>query len=190
MSSPPFNFPPNPVLPIQPSRKHIHTYSCRSNLSSQPYQFVRPIHSFIQAAGFKARLTGGASKDSRWPDTLQWLVTDKPLPYYAPPSPASVSVETPGDSATVNRSALAFLQYTSGSTGDPKGVKITHGNIAHNLGAVVRELKAGTETVVVSWLPQVHMRMGGRAGDGTRPLARQYGEMRHDICANTKNMPI
>lgn len=58
-------------------------------------------------------------------------------------------------SAGLDRSSLAFLQYTSGSTGDPKGVKISHGNLAHNLGAIIKELRAGEETVVVSWLPQV-----------------------------------
>lgn len=58
----------------------------------------------------------------------------------------------------VGRSSLAFLQYTSGSTGDPKGVKITHGNLAHNLSAIVEELRAGEDTIVVSWLPQVRGR--------------------------------
>ncbi|KAG5176560.1 hypothetical protein JKP88DRAFT_347140 [Tribonema minus] len=41
----------------------------------------------------------------------------------------------------VDRAKLAFLQYTSGSTSDPKGVKISHGNLAHNLSLIVRELQ-------------------------------------------------
>lgn len=51
---------------------------------------------------------------------------------------------------------LAFLQYTSGSTSDPKGVMISHGNLSHNLTIITNELNASDKTVVVSWLPQYH----------------------------------
>jgi acyl-CoA synthetase (AMP-forming)/AMP-acid ligase II len=34
----------------------------------------------------------------------------------------------------IDRSTLMLLQYTSGSTGDPKGVMISHGNLLHNAG--------------------------------------------------------
>ena len=51
---------------------------------------------------------------------------------------------------------VAFLQYTSGSTSDPKGVMISHANLDHNLQLIHAGLNAGTDTVVVSWLPQYH----------------------------------
>lgn len=51
---------------------------------------------------------------------------------------------------------VAFLQYTSGSTSEPKGVMITHGNLAHNLSIITNELQATDDTIVVSWLPQYH----------------------------------
>lgn len=51
---------------------------------------------------------------------------------------------------------IAFLQYTSGSTSHPKGVVITHGNIAANL-AMIREAFAQSEAnSTVSWLPLHH----------------------------------
>src|SRR5580698_3483258 len=49
-------------------------------------------------------------------------------------------------------SKILFLQYTSGSTRDPKGVMVTHENILHN-GPLVIDHPA---PVVVSWLPQYH----------------------------------
>ncbi|XYH99926.1 alpha/beta fold hydrolase [Sorangium sp. So ce1128] len=51
---------------------------------------------------------------------------------------------------------LAFLQYTSGSTGTPRGVMLTHGNLMHNLDAmhVLYETDAGTRSAL--WLPLYH----------------------------------
>ena len=51
---------------------------------------------------------------------------------------------------------IAFLQYTSGSTGSPKGVVLTHENLLANLRAMGRAVKAGPEDVFVSWLPLYH----------------------------------
>jgi acyl-CoA synthetase (AMP-forming)/AMP-acid ligase II/1-acyl-sn-glycerol-3-phosphate acyltransferase len=51
---------------------------------------------------------------------------------------------------------VAFLQYTSGSTSEPKGVIIAHENLAHNLTLIITGLKAKDDTIVVSWLPQYH----------------------------------
>ena len=48
----------------------------------------------------------------------------------------------------------AFLQYTSGSTGDPRGVIVTHGNIVANITAMQRAFLSGSAGV--SWLPAYH----------------------------------
>lgn len=51
---------------------------------------------------------------------------------------------------------LAFLQYTSGSTGNPKGVMLTHANLLANIRAMGKVVVAGPQDVFVSWLPLYH----------------------------------
>jgi 1-acyl-sn-glycerol-3-phosphate acyltransferase len=51
---------------------------------------------------------------------------------------------------------IAFLQYTSGSTGNPKGVVLTHANLVANIRAMGEAVQAGPNDVFVSWLPLYH----------------------------------
>ncbi|WP_052045881.1 type I polyketide synthase [Candidatus Paracaedibacter symbiosus] len=52
---------------------------------------------------------------------------------------------------------IAFLQYTSGSTGDPKGVAISHSNILDNARLIRPAYGLDKENVtIVSWLPPYH----------------------------------
>ena len=77
--------------------------------------------------------------DADYISSLPWLVTEE-------------FVETiPGEIPNGGSNVL-FLQYTSGSTRDPKGVMVTHENIFHNCPLVIRH----DAPVVVSWLPQYH----------------------------------
>lgn len=50
-----------------------------------------------------------------------------------------------------------YLAAFPGSTSEPKGVMITHSNLANNLKLIVKGLSAIDDTVVVSWLPQVRI---------------------------------
>ncbi|MFQ5350764.1 MAG: AMP-binding protein, partial [Thermoanaerobaculia bacterium] len=51
---------------------------------------------------------------------------------------------------------VAFLQFTSGSTSDPKGVILSHANLLANLRAIDGSLDLGPKDTVVSWLPLYH----------------------------------
>ncbi len=51
---------------------------------------------------------------------------------------------------------IALLQYTSGSTGNPKGVTLDHGNLLANIRAYGRAVQVTPADLVVSWLPLYH----------------------------------
>ena len=51
---------------------------------------------------------------------------------------------------------IAFIQYTSGSTGQPKGVALTHANLLANIRAMAQAIAATPDDVFVSWLPLYH----------------------------------
>ncbi|BAZ08803.1 amino acid adenylation domain-containing protein [Calothrix sp. NIES-4071] len=56
----------------------------------------------------------------------------------------------------ISRETLTFLQYTSGSTGMPKGVMISHSNMLHNSAYIQQSVKLTPDSVSVTWLPSFH----------------------------------
>lgn len=83
---------------------------------------------------------------------LDWIATD------------NVSVDTAANwcDPKIDGSQLAFLQYTSGSTSDPKGVMVSHGNLLSNLAAIESAFGIGqvdadhVSSTGVFWLPAYH----------------------------------
>ena len=56
----------------------------------------------------------------------------------------------------------AFLQYTSGSTSQPNGVIVSHGNLMHNERLIQKAFAQTEESIIVGWLPLHHdMRLIG-----------------------------
>jgi acyl-CoA synthetase (AMP-forming)/AMP-acid ligase II len=51
---------------------------------------------------------------------------------------------------------VAFLQYTSGSTSEPKGVMVTHANLLHNCATIAAALELDDASTCAGWLPHFH----------------------------------
>lgn len=63
---------------------------------------------------------------------------------------------TPCEPVARGADDLALLQYTSGSTGQPKGVMLTHANLLANIRAMGEVAQVAPTDVYVSWLPMYH----------------------------------
>lgn len=78
--------------------------------------------------------------------SLEWLASDA----------VDSDVGDPAAGRDPYGEAVAFLQYTSGSTGNPRGVMLTHANLLHNASMVRSFFGHGDENKYVSWLPTFH----------------------------------
>ena len=72
-----------------------------------------------------------------------------------PPAPGALPAFL-GGSRVRKGTDIALLQYTSGSTGDPKGVVLTHANLLANMRAISQAVQLSPSDVGVSWLPLYH----------------------------------
>lgn len=110
------------------------------------------LHAIIRDCSPRLLLTTGQVARSLGPELLggeggpHCFCTDA----VPPPSASGRRLSGPGPAD------VAFLQYTSGSTGSPRGVIISHGNIVHNEQAIQASFGHTAESVLVSWLPMFH----------------------------------
>jgi amino acid adenylation domain-containing protein len=124
------------------------------------------LQSIIADAGAKFALTttGLLSKVEHLlpaagrPGGLGWLATDG----------LGADAAERWQDPTPGGEALAFLQYTSGSTAAPKGVMVSHANLLHNERMIQRAFGQTEESVIVGWLPLYHDM--GLIGNVLQPL--------------------
>lgn len=77
---------------------------------------------------------------------IEWIATDSDL------GGGAVDWEAP----PVTAEDLALLQYTSGSTGSPRGVMVSHANLLENSRLIKRAFEPTKDSILVSWLPTYH----------------------------------
>ncbi|XP_072977090.1 uncharacterized protein [Typha angustifolia] len=156
---------PVPVLPPDPLQRggqallKIENISKASNavaiLSTSSY------HAAVRAGFVKNVITLAKSNQKtsgKWPN-LPWIHTDSWIKNYVnsrKDSNSKHSSEIVARHINPQSSCLCFLQFTSGSTGDAKGVMITHGGLIHNVKMMRKRYKSTSRTILVSWLPQYH----------------------------------
>jgi len=61
-----------------------------------------------------------------------------------------------GQTHTVKAQDIAFIQFSSGSTSEPKGVVLTHKNIVTNINAICQRAKFTSDDIAFSWMPLTH----------------------------------
>ncbi|MFN8598254.1 MAG: fatty acyl-AMP ligase, partial [Anaerolineae bacterium] len=77
---------------------------------------------------------------------LRWLATDD----------LSSDQAALWQSPALDRCDLAFLQYTSGSTRQPRGVMLSHANLLHNSKLIAQAFETCSDSIGVIWLPPYH----------------------------------
>jgi acyl-CoA synthetase (AMP-forming)/AMP-acid ligase II len=100
----------------------------------------------LTTASLIDRLRAGLADRPQWSRGARWLAVDGLADN--PSRAAGVSPASPGD--------VAFLQYTSGSTSNPKGVMVSHANLVRNLEMMQAAFGTSGESRLASWLPLFH----------------------------------
>jgi len=87
---------------------------------------------------------------------IAWLLRAQVESLRAVMVPADFSSDSSFIPVKATSGQIGFLQYTSGSTGQPKGVVLTHANLLANVRAMGKAARTTSADVFVSWLPLYH----------------------------------
>lgn len=126
-----------PVYPPDPARLNRTLPRLQAIIKDSQAKFVLT----TQAVLTLAETFLGHSPELK---ALQWIATD------------NLGIFMDGRDWSIDSNNLAFLQYTSGSTGSPKGVMITHRNLMENGKMIYQIFQPNEQTVTVGWLPMYH----------------------------------
>jgi len=66
------------------------------------------------------------------------------------------SFSTPGKMEEADENDIAFIQFSSGTTSDPKGVVLTHKNLITNISGIGKGMKMSSIDATFSWMPLSH----------------------------------
>jgi fatty-acyl-CoA synthase len=90
-------------------------------------------------------------------DALAPVLTERGIPFRTLDSLTGEAASVTPDVDVSGEDATALLQLTSGSTAEPKAVRITHGNLYANIQAMIEAARLDVDRdVMVSWLPLFH----------------------------------
>jgi acyl-CoA synthetase (AMP-forming)/AMP-acid ligase II len=126
------------AIPAYPPRNTHHAERLSKIIADAGAKYVLTLSRFVEDITTRTPLT--LPKDGRI------IATDSIMDYSE-----TDSLVFPAASDTI-----AYLQYTSGSTGSPKGVMVSHGNLLHNLEAYRSRAHHHESNTHVSWLPIFH----------------------------------
>jgi acyl-CoA synthetase (AMP-forming)/AMP-acid ligase II len=128
------------AVPMMPPRRHRLRESSLSIIADCAPTFGLTVEKFREP--MRQMLDGLSSGGD-----MAWIAVD-----------AILSAPDGGETAAAEPSpdAIAFLQYTSGSTSSPKGVMVSHRNLLENLEMIRRAYDYGCHSTHVSWVPLYH----------------------------------
>ncbi|MEN6484331.1 MAG: aminotransferase class I/II-fold pyridoxal phosphate-dependent enzyme [Syntrophobacteraceae bacterium] len=126
----------------------VPTYPPHSN------QFLASLKATVSDAGPAAVLTTASTLEEyrRRLDQAPGLTALKWMPTDTVPDDLADAWQEP----SIDADSLAVLQYTSGSTGSPKGVMVSHGNLLHNSSVIQSVFGNTPSSRGVIWLPPYH----------------------------------